>query len=347
MSVMAGVIAALAAGFLALLLTPHLGRLGRCIGAVDVPGLGDPDQARAVRIGGFAVHTGITVGLLVLYSFASLRSALPIPILLASSTVVFLLGVLDDTCKLRAGMKFVGQLLVGLLVALGGLHLHFFPWPVANIASTVFLIAALCNAQNLIDGMDGLSAGTACLSAAFFGVTFAGLGLWHWSLVCLLVFVTTLGFLRTNLLAPRGIYLGDCGSQLLGFWLAVFLVVGLPLCFDLMSTVYVLALVAFPALETAVTIIRRTVAGRSPFAGDRHHSYDWLLRRGLSQKRTACLFYIGVLAIGVASLSLRWLPPGVAATTVVAVLLASALVAHAILSPLPWHRPVTAGVPKK
>ena len=234
------------------------------------------------------------------------RSIQPqITVLLAASIFIFLVGLLDDLCHLRARTKFLAQFLAALLVCGFGVRISSFAiadwfsvqfgwyaWPL-----TIVWIMGITNAINLIDGLDGLCTGvTAIISLGFFFLA-AYLAVWQYSrtgdparlALAIAMFGAAMGFLPLNF-NPAKIFMGDAGSTLLGYNCGMMIVLfaehGIFRWF--LGGLMVFAL---PIFDTALAVVRRWRSGRSIFAGDRSHFYDQLVDRGLSVKQVVAISY--------------------------------------------------------
>ncbi|MDD5545000.1 MAG: MraY family glycosyltransferase, partial [Acidobacteriia bacterium] len=212
--------------------------------------------------------------------------------------LVLLIGLWDDVRTLSVWQKFALQTLVGLLCwflgyrilvgwAWGG-NLH--SWGLLSLPLTLVWIVGLTNAFNLIDGIDGLSSGAA-LFATISLLVVSVVGNQTTTVVILAALAgATLGFLRYNF-NPASIFLGDSGSLLLGFLLAL-----LSLESSQKSTAafaIAVPLVAFglPVLDTVVVMLRRFLSGHSLFEGDRRHIHHLLIERGFSPRKAVILLY--------------------------------------------------------
>jgi UDP-GlcNAc:undecaprenyl-phosphate GlcNAc-1-phosphate transferase len=215
---------------------------------------------------------------------------------LASLTLIFGVGVIDDYVELKAPPKFAAQLVAALLVlfasgvppALERTSLP--PWAMAAVL--VVWVVGITNAMNMIDGLDGLCAGVAGLSALALGATMitTGIGVGFPLLVASALAGACFGFLFHNFY-PAKIFLGDSGSMLLGFTLAVVtaqvelkrsLVVSLSLP---------IVLLGIPLLDIVLSILRRGRQARSLFRGDRSHLHHRLQQVGLSHRAVVLLLW--------------------------------------------------------
>lgn len=240
-------------------------------------------------------------------SYRTLWSAL-IP-----GSLVFLLGVYDDIHPVSPYVKFTGQAVAGALLYTFGLrilnlpvlfgHQHFPQF--LSLLVTILWVLAITNAFNLIDGLDGLAAGSALFSTlVVFVVSLFSSAPWV-SLMALGLAGAILGFLRYNF-NPATIFLGDCGSLFIGFMLSALALQGAQKAPTTIAVAIPVVSFGLPIVETLVSILRRMIAGRPVFTGDREHIHHKLLERGLSHRQVVIVLY-GVSAIfALLSLFLLW-----------------------------------------
>ncbi len=236
-----------------------------------------------------------------------------IPSVLLSAAIVLAFGIWDDRANLNYRTKLLGQLLAVLVVVLIG-HIRFEQIPFfyeeeaplwLTVPLTVVFLVGASNAVNLSDGLDGLAGGLAFLS--FAGIAYLAY-LSHDTTVLVLAagfLGGLLGFLRYNTY-PARIFMGDAGSQLLGFSMGILvLVMGDP-ARDPFPVSIGLLLLGLPFLDTMAVMGQRLVKGRSPFIGDRNHVHHKLLALGLSHYEAVIVIYgIQAVMVGLAYL-LRW-----------------------------------------
>jgi UDP-GlcNAc:undecaprenyl-phosphate GlcNAc-1-phosphate transferase len=167
---------------------------------------------------------------------------------------------------------------------------------VSTVMCVVIVIGA-CNATNLLDGMDGLCGGVTAIIALGFLALAIWLAVWENTAtdgirlsLCLAMAGAVLGFLPYNL-PPASIFMGDAGSMLLGFFVAMMMCL---FCIEGSARWLVASSVVFalPILDTGLAVTRRLLAGKSIFEGDRGHLYDQLLDRGMTVKQVVGLFYV-------------------------------------------------------
>lgn len=236
-----------------------------------------------------------------------------IPSVLLSAAIILGFGIWDDRANLNYRTKLLGQLLA-VLVVMGIGHIRFEQIPFfyeeeaplwLTVPVTVVFLVGASNAVNLSDGLDGLAGGLAFLS--FAGIAYLAY-LSHDTTVLVLAagfLGGLLGFLRYNTY-PARIFMGDAGSQLLGFSMGILvLLMGDP-ARDPFPVSIGLLLLGLPFLDTIAVMGQRLAKGRSPFIGDRNHVHHKLLALGLSHYEAVIVIYgIQAVMVGLAYL-LRW-----------------------------------------
>lgn len=275
---------------------------------MDLPG-GRKVHANPIpRIGGIAFGSA---ALLSIFFWGPQDPAVG-PVLL-SALVILAFGIWDDRANLNYKVKLIGQLVaVFAVVIVGDIRLEQVPFLYDENAplwlalplTVVFLVGA-ANAVNLSDGLDGLAGGLAFLS--FAGIAYLAY-LSHDTTVLVLAagfLGGLLGFLRYNTY-PARIFMGDAGSQLLGFSMGVLvLLLSDPSRNPFPVTIGLLVL-GLPFLDTIAVMGQRLAKGRSPFIGDRNHVHHKLLALGLSHYEAVIVIYgIQAVMVGLAYL-LRW-----------------------------------------
>jgi UDP-GlcNAc:undecaprenyl-phosphate GlcNAc-1-phosphate transferase len=220
----------------------------------------------------------------------------------ASGAVIFALGLYDDLYIVGPYWKFGIQTLAALILYSGGVGVHqldLFSTGHALRASlglplTVVWILLITNAFNLIDGLDGLAAGSACFSTIVVFVTSLFVPNATVTLLTIALAGVILGFLRFNFY-PASIFMGDSGSMFIGFMLAALALTGSEKAPTMIAVAIPVISFGFPIIDVALAVSRRFVGGKPLFAGDRDHIHHKLLDRGLSQRGAVLVLY-GVTA---------------------------------------------------
>jgi UDP-GlcNAc:undecaprenyl-phosphate/decaprenyl-phosphate GlcNAc-1-phosphate transferase len=212
------------------------------------------------------------------------------------ATFLFLIGLLDDFKNIKPQTKLVGQILAASLVTFFGYRLHWFNSLTLDTIATLFWVVGITNAFNLIDNMDGLCAGVGLVASTSLAVLFRGATPEAFRLA-LIVAGALAGFLVYNF-NPAKIFMGDCGSLVVGFSISV-----LALYFPEKGSATYLATLAVPVLillvpilDTSLVTIIRLLSGRKASTGGKDHTSHRLVLIGFSE-RSAVLFLYGVGAI--------------------------------------------------
>jgi UDP-GlcNAc:undecaprenyl-phosphate GlcNAc-1-phosphate transferase len=312
------------------------------IGAVAMPRERDVHRAPIPRLGGLAMYGGILGGVLLSHQLPVLRRSFEfsgdvVGVLLAGG-IIMLIGALDDRFELDSLTKFAGQVTAAGVLVLYGVQWFIFPWVPWNGGSgsalilgqdqavlvTVALAVVLINAMNFVDGLDGLAAGIGFIAAVAIGAftlqllhrSGGSVSVYPPTLIAALVAGACLGFLPHNF-QPARIFMGDSGAMLIGLMLAAASTsasgrvdsrtYGATDALALFSPLLVVAAVLFvPLLDLLLAVVRRTRAGRSPFAPDKLHLHHRLLEIGHSHRRAVLVIYLwaALLAFGAVALTL-------------------------------------------
>jgi UDP-GlcNAc:undecaprenyl-phosphate/decaprenyl-phosphate GlcNAc-1-phosphate transferase len=285
------------------------------------------------RLGGVAIFlafaTAISVALLAKWQYPDLKTGLSwhtLGTMLVPAVMVFLLGIYDDIYSAGPYLKFTVQGVAASMLFAGGLRIldlpvlfgnHHFPWFV-GLPLTILWVVAITNAFNLIDGLDGLAAGSALFSTLVVFVVAVISQSAIVSLMSLALAGATLGFLRFNF-NPATIFLGDCGSQFIGFMLAALALNGAQKAPTIIAVAIPVVSFGLPILETTLSVLRRLISGRPIFTADREHIHHKLLQRGLSHRQVVIVLYAVSALFALLSLFLLW-PTGSTLGLVLAVL---------------------------
>jgi UDP-GlcNAc:undecaprenyl-phosphate GlcNAc-1-phosphate transferase len=277
-----------------MLLVPALMRIADRWHVLDLPGPRKVHARPMPRVGGIAMVAGAIVPLLLWLNGNPTLTAY-----LAAALLLLAFGVWDDRTELGYAPKLLGQLLAALIVVLwGGVLIHSvtlterveMPDPVAYPLTILFLVG-ITNAINLADGLDGLAGGTTLLSCCAMALLALTMGDHFVATVAIVLAGSILGFLRYNTY-PARIFMGDGGSQFLGFSVAV---VAVRLTQDAaapVSTALPLLLLGLPIIDTLLVMAQRIASGRSPFAADRNHIHHRLLALGFHHHEAVVVIYL-------------------------------------------------------
>ncbi len=284
--------------------TPMVRRLAFLAGFVDEPSSRKLHRAPMPLMGGLAISAGALV------AFVLLVSALPInfwvpPVLgtVGACAVIVVVGLLDDRLGLPAWAKLVGQFLaVAILIYVGvRVQLRLPDW--LNVALSVIWIVGITNAMNFMDNMDGLSAGVSGVAAAFILLLAVSGDQYLVAALAAGTLGACLGFLRYNF-RPARIFMGDAGSNFLGFLLAVLaLDLRFPENVNFVTWMVPVFILGLPILDTTLVIVSRTRRGVNPLttAGKDHLSHR-LVAQGFTETEAVLILYLIAGAFGVTAL---------------------------------------------
>ena len=319
----------------ALLFTPVVRSFARRFGALDLPGGRKVHEKPIPRLGGLSIFVIFHVILIIasqidFFFFPSnFLKEINFLWLMVASSIILGVGCVDDFRRIPPSIKFFFQIIAGLIVALTCVRIQIITLPfgminlgIWSVPVTILWVVAITNAINLLDGLDGLAAGTSfivCL--AMFGVSLLNQNVGI-ALTCIILAGSILGFLRYNF-HPASIFLGDSGAYLLGFILSV-----LPLLGGLKGTMTFAILIpmlalGLPIIDTALSMVRRLLRslhimevdeekneikfffldGFSMFKADRNHIHHRLLEMGFTQKKAVVFLYAVSFILGGLALS--------------------------------------------
>ena len=288
------------------------------VNLVDDPGQRKIHDAPVPLAGGFAVLTGILLPLvtgaiflklgIVKIPFASLivhginRRAIELAVIVFGAIAITVLGWLDDKHELKPLPKFTGQLLVAVAVALACKRITLFvPSLTFSYAITILWLLTVINAFNFMDNMNGLCAGLGAIGALLFAIIAASNGEYLVALIAFLMCGALIGFLPWNFPNARA-FLGDAGSHLVGYLLAVMAI--LPHFYTKqnprpLAVLSPLLVLAVPLADLAWVVLLRTRARKPFWIGDTNHLSHRLVRAGFSQTHAVLVIWLIAVMIGV------------------------------------------------
>lgn len=281
--------------FITIVLIPIFSRLAIRFGAVDLPEPRKIHTRPVPRIGGAAIALGVYIPVLFWATADNFVNAY-----LAGGGILIAFGLVDDLKGLNYKWKFLGQLLAALVIVFyGGIRItslgSLLPEDVQlaewfAVALTLVVIVGVTNAINLADGLDGLAGGISLLgfcSIAYFAYLVDADAVF---LLSLALAGAIFGFLRFNTY-PASVFMGDTGSQLLGFS-AIAFAVKITQEHTSLSPVLPLIILGFPILDTLTVMVERLRHGRSPFSPDKNHFHHRLISLGFYHAEAVFIIYL-------------------------------------------------------
>jgi UDP-GlcNAc:undecaprenyl-phosphate GlcNAc-1-phosphate transferase len=235
---------------------------------------------------------------------------LPLRTIFLGSLVVFAAGIWDDAKGIGALAKLAGQVLGGIILVQGGVAIQFLHNPIIDTTLTFFWVIGITNAYNLVDSMDGQAIGLAGLAASFLMLATMNSGQASSTTFAAILIGGCAGLAFYNI-TPARLFLGDSGSQLLGFWLA-----GLGIIYTPASTVPQLSswfvpilLMLVPILDTTLVTTSRLRLGKPFYMASRDHTYHRLVAMGVEPLHAVVLILLASAVAGCLAFIALALPP--------------------------------------
>jgi len=292
--------------------TPLVLLLARRIGAIDFPGGNKIHQTPTALLGGVAIYAAFV--LTVLHTFEVDRQLTAV---ILAGTLILAVGLIDDLRELPASIRLLTQLVAVGIAIRYGVVVTFLPagfWGgLGEYAITAIWIVGITNAVNFLDGMDGLAAGSCCISAMFFGLVGAQ---HHQSLMVYLSMPLAgacLGFLPYNFRhgRPAAIFMGDAGSTFLGFMMACLGLMGQWAGDHVVRLIIPVLILGMPIFDTTFTTFMRVKSGqvRSPRewiqCSARDHVHDRLGSLRIGRAGSVLIIYVITVWLGLSALTLE------------------------------------------
>ena len=311
------------AGVLAWLLVPLTDKLARRIGAIDHPNERGLHEVPTPRLGGLAILVGVlAAGALWLPWNDETRA------ILGGAALIAAVGALDDIFDLPAGWKLAGQVVAAAIPVSAGVTVQDFTVPFLGRvdpgtvdlvdlpllggidlgdAATVIGIVAIMNVINFIDGVDGLAAGICVISALTLATVALSLDRNAAGVLAAITAGAALGFLRHGF-PPASTFMGDTGSNLLGYMLGAVAVQGALKTNAVVALFFPLIILAVPILDSGFVIAKRLKYRRPVYVADQSHFHHRMANIGFSQRRTLAYLYGWALVLAGLALALRFVP---------------------------------------
>lgn len=289
-----------------LIITPIVIKFSKKFNLVDIP----KDERRVhskpmPRVGGIAIVISMLLGLGIYYiitrNIPSIALNKKFLGYLLGGIVIFAMGLIDDIVNLKARYKFLFQLAAAFIVYLFGIRISGIKIPFIytdiinfgwlDLPITLLWIIGITNAINLIDGLDGLAAGISAISATALLIIFITTSASLEAIVITAVLVgATLGFLPYNF-NPAKTFMGDVGSNYLGFTLATVSILGFAKGYTILAIIVPIIALGVPIFDTLFAMIRRFLKGQPVLSPDGAHIHHRLLKRGFSQRQAVIFLY--------------------------------------------------------
>ncbi|GIP35581.1 glycosyltransferase family 4 protein [Paenibacillus sp. J2TS4] len=305
------VIGLAASCILAVLLTPLVKKLAIRFGAIDVPNHRSVHTRVMPRMGGLAIFLAfVGTYFIIAPAISDFDMHVALGIILGGAIIV-LVGALDDKYNLSPKIKLLGQLAAAGVVISFGMQVDYIKLPFGDaidlnnwisIPITILWIVGVTNAINLIDGLDGLSAGVSAIATGAILVLAIMMGNVTVILISMVLLGSIIGFLFYNF-HPAKIFMGDSGSLFLGFSLATLSILGFKSA-TVVSFLVPLAILGVPISDTFMAIIRRKLNNKPIFTADKGHLHHCLMGLGFSMRKSVLIIYGISLAFGLCAVLL-------------------------------------------
>ncbi|MEA2318247.1 MAG: UDP-GlcNAc:undecaprenyl-phosphate/decaprenyl-phosphate GlcNAc-phosphate transferase [Solirubrobacteraceae bacterium] len=291
-------------------LTPLVARVARRLGAVDEPRERGLSNRLTPLLGGVAIFAGVLAAAL-----AWLPRDATFTAILAGAALITLVGALDDILDLSPAAKLAGQVAAVAIPVANGVTVTSFTLPFVHRVDlgdlgaplTLVGIVLVINVVNFSDGVDGLAAGVCAIAATSFSVIAFDLGKASAAVLAAIIAGAALGFLVHNF-HPASVFMGDCGSNLLGYLLGTVVVEGSLKTNALIALIGPLVVLAVPFLDTGFVIAKRLKYRQPVYQADRWHFHHRMANIGFSQRRTVLYLYAWMIAMAGLAVSLRFVP---------------------------------------
>ncbi|SHF76633.1 glycosyltransferase family 4 protein [Ornithinibacillus halophilus] len=286
------------------LLTYPIKKLSVKFGVVDFPNYRKIHTKVTPRLGGLAIFLGALIG-----SFYLQPSHEHLPEIFFGAVTILITGILDDKYNIRPVIKLTGQIIAASFLISGGLIIEQITLPIIGVVPlgflsvliTVLWIVGITNAINLIDGLDGLATGVSTIALTSLLIMAIIDSQLLVAYLCIVLIGSNLGFLYHNFY-PAKIYMGDTGSNFLGFMIAVVSILGLFKNVAIFSFVLPVIVLAVPIFDTMFSIIRRLIKRENIMMADKKHIHYQIFSAGFSHRKTVLVLYaisavFGALAV--------------------------------------------------
>src|SRR3954463_15163358 len=304
------VLAAAVAAATTAALTPVVGRVARRYGAVDEPRERGLSNRMTPLLGGVAIFAGVMVAALVFLPVDATYRAI-----LGGAAIMTVVGAVDDIVDFNPFVKLAGQVGAVAVPVSAGVVVDNFTLPFVHRVDlgdlggplTLVGIVLVINVVNFSDGVDGLAAGVCAIAASSFAIIAFDLGKGTAAVLAAIIAGAALGFLVHNF-HPASVFMGDCGSNLLGYLLGCVVVEGSLKTNALIALIGPLVVLAVPFLDTGFVVAKRLKYRQPVYKADRWHFHHRMANIGFSQRRTVTYLYAWTLVMAALALALRFVP---------------------------------------
>lgn len=300
----------LLAFLLSFMLTPVAKKIAYLVGAIDVPKDSRRVHTKPIpRMGGLAIYASFII---CMFLFSDIDFNKQLGIFFGSSLLV-IMGMIDDTKPMRASVKLVVQLIAALILVKFGFRVEFLTnffvnseyifFTKLSVPVTVVWIIGITNTVNLVDGLDGLATGIATIAALTLAYVAYVNGNISIAILTLMLAGASLGFLPYNF-NPASIFMGDTGAYFLGFVLAAISIEGTLKGTTALTLIVPVLALGLPIFDTTFAIVRRAIRNKPIFEADKGHFHHRLLHIGLGQKRAVLTLYLISILMGATAISI-------------------------------------------
>lgn len=302
------------------LMTPVVIKVANLKHLMDEPNARSSHTQKTATLGGLSIFASILIGFTIWCNFNQLPG-LSLQYLISSLVILFFIGLKDDILDLSPYSKLIAQILAALIVVYGAnlrIESLFGLFGIQEISTTlsiiitVFVFIIIINSYNLIDGIDGLAASIGIVAAISFGFWFYLVDSFQLAILASTLVGALVGFLRYNFSEKEKIFMGDTGSMIVGFVLAVFSIKFIQMNQEPTINYWVpnapivaITILIIPLFDTLRVFLLRILNGRPPFYPDRTHIHHLLIDRKISHlAASSILFVANIILVFVA---FRWL----------------------------------------
>jgi len=302
----------------AYLIMPLIRNIALKTGYIDHPKNTKVHAHPTPLLGGVGIYIAFVVGLVMA---SRLTHDARVQSILIGSTFLLIVGLVDDRFGMMPEVKLLAQFLAAMVIVKSGVRIEFFHNYYLNTIFTYLWLVGITNSFNLLDNMNGLSAGIAGIAALFFGIVMWISNQIDIAVLSFAVAGASLGFLKHNF--PRAkIFMGDTGSMVIGYILASMAILG-SWCTRFLTTSITMPIIilAYPIFDTTLVTIMRIKEGRSIFQGGKDHSSHRLALLGFKKKRAVLAIYSICILLGLSALLVQRLSLKSAMVVIISVVL--------------------------